>query len=365
MLTQRKQKFSDVMNRLIPLFLAFLVGAIFAMIIGYSPFEVYGLIIKGGFGSLSSWMMTLGFACPIIMTGIATAFSFKAGVWNIGIEGQLYIGAYAAALVGGGYYGIGALGLPPLVHILLALLAGALFAALFALIPALLKAVLNVNVVVSTMMLNYIAIGLTNFLCKAFHQGNQSYDSTYAVMDTAVIPKIDPRFRVTYAIFLAVAVVAVITFILKRTKFGYEVNAIGRQLEFSEATGMRVKKKIILLFLVSGIIAGLAGATEVLGVNKNFTPDFSGNPGLGWEGYFVAVLADNNPIAVLIIAILFGGFRFGSISAQSKIGMPLDLLNIIKSTMILFYAVRYLKPDAKIFNLFGMENRRTLKRRVK
>lgn len=364
MLTHQKQSICNVMNRLIPLFLAFMVGAAFALIIGHNPFEVFGLIIQGGFGSVGNWMMTLGFACPIIMTGIATAFSFKAGVWNIGIEGQLYMGAYAAALVGGGYYGIDALGLPSYIHIPLALLAGAAAAVAFAMIPALLKALLNVNVVVSTMMLNYIATGLTNFMCKAFHQGNQSYDSTYSVMDTAIISKLDSRYRVTWAIFIAVAVVILITFILKRTKFGYEINAIGRQLEFSEATGMRVKKKIILLFVVSGVIAGLAGATEVLGVNKNFTPGFSGDPGLGWEGYYVAVLAENNPIAVFIIAILFGGFRFGSISAQSKIGMPLDLLNIIKSTMILFYAIRYLKPDAKIFNLFGKKDR-TLKRREK
>ncbi len=353
MLTTTKERICNILNKLIPLFLAFLVGAIFALIIGFNPFDVYARIIKGGFFSTNNLMMTLGFACPIIMTGIATAFSFKAGVWNIGIEGQLYIGAYAAALVGGGYYGISSLGLPSYIHIPLAILTGALFAALYALIPALLKALLNVNVVVSTMMLNYIATGLTNFMCKAIHQGDQSYDSTYAVMDTAILPKLDSRFRVTYAIFIAIAIVVVITFILKRTKFGYEVNAIGRQLEFAEATGMRVKKKIIILFLVSGVIAGIAGATEVLGVNKNFTPGMSGDPGLGWEGYFVAVLANNNPIAVFIIAIIFGGFRYGSISAQSQIGMPLDLLNIIKATMILFYAIRYFKPESRIFNIFG------------
>lgn len=365
MLTQRKQRICNVLNRLTPLLLAFFVGALFALLIGFNPFEVYGLIIEGGFGNAQNWMMTLGFACPIIMTGIATAFSFKAGVWNIGIEGQVYIGAYAAALVGAGYYGISSLNLPAYIHIPLALLAGALFAALYAMIPALLKALLNVNVVVSTMMLNYIAIGLTNFMCKSFHQGDQSYDSTYMIMDTAMLPKLNPRYRVTWAIFIAVAIVILVTFVLKRTKFGYEVNAIGRQLEFSEATGMRVKKKVIILFLVSGIIAGLAGATEVLGVNKNFTPGLSGDPGLGWEGYFVAVLASNNPIAVFIIAIIFGGFRYGSISAQSKIGMPLDLLNIIKATMILFYAIRYFYPESKLFNWFGMGRKAALKKEVK
>ena len=101
-----------------------------------------------------------------------------------------------------------------------------------------------------------------------------------------------------------------------------------------------------------------------VGRRMAFTPGISGDPGLGWEGYYVAVLAENNPIAVLIIAIIFGGFRYGSISAQSKIGMPLDLLNIIKATMILCYAVRYIYPDAKIFNLFTPE-KLALKRRVK
>ena len=112
---------------------------------------------------------------------------------------------------------------------------------------------------------------------------------------------------------------------------------------------MRAKSKIIIVFMVSGIIAGLAGATEVLGVNKNFIPAFSQNPGLGWEGYYVASLTGSNPFASVIVSIIFGGFRYGSISAQSKLGMPLDLLNIIKSTMILFYAIQYLRPSSKIF----------------
>ena len=155
---------------------------------------------------------------------------------------------------------------------------------LYAAIPALLKAYLNANVVVTTIMLNYIAIELTEFLTKAFFQGDQSYDSTYAIQETAEIPKIMSRYRVSYAIFLAVAIVLVVWFVSRRTSFGYEISAIGRQLEFSEAVGMRVRKKIVLIFLISGAIAGVAGATEVLGVNKNFMPNFSTNPGLGWQG---------------------------------------------------------------------------------
>ena len=338
--TKRKERAIFILNTIIPLLFAFLVGAVFALIIGYNPLEVYGVILKGAFSTAGGWMQSLGFACPIIMTGIATAFAFQSGLWNIGVEGQLYIGAFASALVGGGYFFFDAV--PPMLQAPLALVAGALMGMLYGLIPALLKAYLNIDLVVTTIMLNYIAIETTEYLVKAFFQGNQSYDSTYAVMPTAVIPKLMSRYRLTYAIFIAVAVVAAVWFLLRRTRFGYEVGAIGRQLEFSEAVGMRVRKKILLVFLISGAIAGLAGACEILGVNKNFTPNFSTNPGLGWQGYFVAVLAQNNPIAVLLVAIVFGGFRYGSISAQSQLGVPLDLLNIIQGALIMFYAIEYI-----------------------
>jgi ABC-type uncharacterized transport system permease subunit len=347
---ETRDKIANIANKIIPLICAFVVGAIFCLIIGYNPVEVYGLVINGGFGSFGNLMFTLGFACPIIMTGLATAFSFKAGVWNIGIEGQLYMGAYAAALIGAGYYGMDTI--PSYLQIPLALLGGALAGMLYGLIPAVLKAYLNINVVVTTIMMNYIAIALTRFMCKAFHQGNESYDSTFQIMETATIPKIINKYRVTYAIFIALAISMIIIFIVYKTRLGFEISSVGRQFEFSAAVGMRAKSKIMIVFMISGAIAGIAGATEVLGVNKNFMPNFSANPGLGWEGYFVAVLSNNNPIAVIIVAILFGGFRYGSISAQSKIGLPLDLLNIVKSTLILFYAIKYIGGGSKIFNIF-------------
>lgn len=348
-----------LVNTLLPLFFAFLVGAVFALIIGYNPLEVYGVILRGAFSTPGGWMQSLGFACPIIMTGIATAFAFQSGLWNIGVEGQLYIGAFASALVGGGYFFFDKL--PAAIQAPAAILAGALMGMLYALIPALLKAYLNIDLVVTTIMFNYIAIGVTEYLVKAFFQGNQSYDSTNAIMPTAIIPKFSSRYRLTYAIYIAVAIVAVVWFILKRTRFGYEIGAVGRQLEFSEAVGMRVRKKILQVFLISGAIAGIAGACEILGVNKNFTPGFSTNPGLGWQGYFVAVLARNNPLAVLIIAIAFGGFRYGSISAQSKLGVPLDLLNIIQGALIMFYAIEYVYRHTdyakKLRGLFKLKKR--------
>lgn len=349
----RKSRAPAALNIIIPLFFAFLLGAVFTYIAGYHPMEVYGLIVKSAFTTKGGWMHTLGFACPIVLTGIATAFAFKCGLWNIGVEGQLYCGAFVAAMVGAGYMGADAL--PAGLHMPAALIAGVIAGALFALIPALLKAYLNIDVVVTTIMLNNIAIEFTEFLTKAFFQGDSTYDATDTIMKTAEIPKIISKYRVTYAIFIAIAVVLVVWFVQKRTSFGFEVSAIGRQLEFSEAVGMRVRRKVIIIFLISGAIAGIAGATEVLGVNKNFMPFFSTNPGLGWQGYYVAVLAHNDPLAVFLIAILFGGFRYGSIAAQSRLGVPLDLLNIIQGSLIMFYSIKYIKENTKFFD--GMLSR--------
>lgn len=344
MSNRTSERVCSVLNVIIPLFFAFLVGAIFALIAGYNPITVYGTILAKGFGSIGGIMQSLGFATPLIMTGIATAFAFKSGIWNIGVEGQLYMGAMATALIGGGYFGIN---LPAGMHVVVALLAGALLGMLFACIPAALKAFLGVNEVVTTIMLNFAATYFTTYLVKCQFQGSATYDSTESILSTAIIPKLDPRYRVTYALFLAIAIVMVIWFVSKRTKFGYEISAIGRQLEFSEAAGMRVKKKIFIMFIISGAIAGLAGGSEMLGVNKQFTPNFSTNPGLGWQGYFICVLSQQNPLAVLIIAIIFGGFRYGSIALQSQIGLPLDLLNIIQGSLILFYSIQYLVPGKK------------------
>lgn len=337
----------SVVNTLIPLIFAFAIGAVFLLIVGYNPLETYAMIFSKALGSVTGIMQTLGFATPIIMTGIATAFCYRAGIFNLGIEGQLYMGAIAATVVGAGYLGLD--NLPVYIHLPLAILAGVLFGMLYAVIPALLKAYLKINEVVTTIMLNYVAIYFTSYVVKGWLQGELTYDSSNRILDTAIIPKFSSRYRVTFAVIISVAIVLIIWFILAKTKFGFEMNSIGRQLEFSEAAGMRVKRKIVVIFLISGAIAGIAGATEILGVNLSFTPEFSTNPGLGWQGYFVAVLARSNPIAVLLIAILFGAFRYGGIAAQSATGIPLDLLNIIQSALILFYAVQYIGSSSRLF----------------
>lgn len=320
---------------LVPLVFAFIVGSIFSLICGTNPFTLYGYIIKRSFLSVGGLLNTLGYATPIIITGIATALSLRAGIFNMGIESQVIIGGLTAALAG---YLIQ--GLPRPAHLAVCLAVAALFASMLALIPGILKAKLRINEVVTTVMLNSITLQLATFLTNNYLGTGDAYPHTEYILDTARLTQLNSRYRCTSAIFIALAIWAALFFLLKKTKLGYEIDCIGKQWEFSDAVGMRVSKKIIMIFALGGAVAGIAGATEIMGVNYNFTPTFSANPGIGWDGFYVCILSGNNPVGILIYAIVFGALRYGAMAAQTGLGVPLDLINIIKSTLVLFMAVK-------------------------
>ena len=331
----KRKRICGVIDVIIPLVLAFGVGSIFSLICDCNPFKLYGYICKKAFGSLGGWLNTLGYTTPILMTGIATAFSIRAGIWNMGIEGQVFCGAFATAIAG---YAIK--GLPAAIHIPICLLVGALFGAAYALIPGLLKAKFRINEVVTTVMLNSIATTVTTFVTQNYLSTGDAYVHTEFIENSARLSKFISRYRCSTAFIIAIVIWAVLYFVLAKTKFGYEVSCIGKQLEFSDAVGMRVSKKIIAIFVIGGAIAGIAGATEIMGVNYNFTPTFSASPGIGWDGFFVCVLVGSDPIGILIYSIVFGALRYGAIVAQTGLGVPLDLVNVVKSTLILFEAIK-------------------------
>lgn len=325
-------KFCDI---LIPLLLAFGVGAVFSLICGCNPFTLYGYIVKKAFFSMGGFLNTLGYATPIIITGMATSLSLKAKVFNMGVEGQVFVGAFVAALAG---YMI--TGLPTLLHVTLCLVIAAAAGALYAFIPGILKAKLNVNEVVTTIMLNSIATIVTGFLTQSYLGTGDAYAHTENILQTARLVKLDSKYRCTTAIFIALVIWAFVFFLMKRTKFGYDINCIGKQMEFSDAVGMRVSRKIIWIFVIGGSFGGIAGATEIMGVNYNFVNTFSANPGIGWDGFFACILAGSEPVGVLLYAVVFGALRYGALAAQTGLGVPLDLINIVKSTLVLFMALK-------------------------
>ncbi|MEG1383660.1 MAG: ABC transporter permease, partial [Oscillospiraceae bacterium] len=270
---------SSILNLLLPIVFAFSVGAIFIAINGKNPLYIYKFLISQSLLNTTGILNTLAYATPIIMTGLGIAISFKSGLFNMGIEGQMYMGAFFAT-----YLGFTLQGLPSILHISICILGGAIMGMLFAIIPAVLKAYFHVNEMVVTMMLNYAAIIFTKYLTNGPFTANIGYPATQAVSDSAKLTRLSSKSALTPAIFIAIALVLLVFIIYKKTKLGYEIEALGKHVEFADSVGMRVDKKIIVIFLIAGAISGIAGATEMLGVHYRFTPGFSTNPGLGWDG---------------------------------------------------------------------------------
>lgn len=336
-----KRLIIGVINILMPIVFALAVGAIFVAFSGKNPISVYSFLIKQSLFNEIGLLNTLVSATPIIMTGLGIAISFKSGLYNMGIEGQMYAGAFFAA-----YLGFTLSGLPSFIHITICILGGMLTGMLYSLIPAILKAKFHVDEMVATMMLNYVAIIFTKYLTNGPFYGFTGFPATVFINDEAKLPRFNSKVPFTPAFFIAIALVLIFMVIYKKTKLGYEMEAMGKQVYFSDSVGMRVDKKIIVIFLIAGAVSGIAGATEVLGVHGRFISGFSANPGLGWDGMLVALLASNNPIGVVLAAILFGALKYGGTTLQTFMGVSNDTIGIIQAALILFLSVRYIKTDS-------------------
>ncbi len=329
------------LNIILPVIFALAVGAVFVAATGKNPLEVYTFLIEQAFFSKIGFMNTLVCATPIIMTGLGIAICFKAGMYNMGIEGQMYLGAFFAA-----YLGFTLKGLPSLVHITICILGGMFMGMLYSLIPSILKARFHVDEMVSSMMLNYAAQIFTKFLTNGPFYGNAGFPATVFIEDSAKLPRFNSKVAFTPAFFIALFCVAVFMLIYKKTTLGYEIDAMGKQIYFADSVGMRVDKKIIIIFLIAGAVSGVAGATEMLGVHYRFISGFSANPGLGWDGMLVALLASNNPIGIIFAAIMFGALKYGGTTLQTFMGVSNDTIGIIQSSLILFLSVRFIKNNS-------------------
>ncbi len=349
---------ASVLNLLLPIVFAFSVGAVFIALTGKNPLHIYGFLIEQSLLSRTGILNTLAYATPLIMTGLGIAVSFKAGLYNMGIEGQMYMGAFFAT-----FLGFTLKGLPPIIHVTICILGGMAMGMLYSIIPAVLKAYCHVNEMVATMMLNYAAIIFTKFLTNGPFTAKIGYPATEAVEESARLPRFSSRAPLTPAIFIALALVLLVWVIYRKTVFGFEIEAIGKHVEFADSVGMRVEKKIIRIFLLAGAISGIAGATEMLGVHYRFTPGFSTNPGLGWDGMLVALLGSHEPFSVLAAAIFFGALKYGGTTMQTFVGVSNDTIGIIQASLVLFLSARYISKDSRIFDgLEGFISKRRLER---
>ena len=320
-----------ILPQIIAILLAFLTGAIILLATGYAPLEAYSAMLIGAFGNLTSIGLTFSNATPILFTALAFLFAFKSGLFNIGAEGQLLIGGFAAALVG-----ISFNDLPSFIHVPLALLAAALAGGLWGLIPAVLKVWFGAHEVITTMMLSYVALYFTSYLVNYPYKAPGWVSQTIPVSPSAELPRLLQASQLSAAIILAMLLVVLTWYIFQKTSFGYEIRAIGLSVSVAENAGINVKRGMIYALIISGAIAGIGGAGEVLGVHRRFIDGFS--PGYGWDGLAVALVGGLHPVGVLVAAILFGALRSGGMTMSRVVGVPIDIIFLIQALVILYVA---------------------------
>jgi len=317
------------------LLLSFLVGGLVLAIAGYNPFEAYAALAKGSFGSLDAVANTLAKATPLLFTGLAVAIAFRGGMFNIGAEGQLYLGALTAALVG-----IYLNGVPGFLHIAIAMLLAGIAGALWSSIAGWMKVKWNAHEVIVTIMLNYIAISLTDYLVNYSFKAEGMVVRTEEIAKSMRLLQIVPHSYWTIGFFFALAAAGFAYWYFKYTVDGYEIRAVGSNAAAARTGGVSVGRRIVLVMLISGAFAGFAGAVEVMGVHHYFIKGLS--PGYGFDGIAVAVLAKNHPLGVIVSAILFGALRSGSMLLDRETDVPGDFVVIIQALVILFVAIPWL-----------------------
>ena len=332
---RRLQYFQVALYPIIASCMALLVGAIIMLLAGYNPLTAYAALFEGAFGNRVAVAETLLRSTPLLFTGLAVAFAFKCGLFNIGVEGQLHIGAFAAALVG---YQV--TGLPAILHIPLSLLAAAVVAGIWAGIPGYLKARFGTHEVINTIMMNHIAIALVAYLVVHPFRAPGVIPRTSNVLPSAQLFRFVEHSRLNLGIFIALIALYLIYYLLWKTNIGYEIRAVGLSEKAAEYAGISVRKNIVLAMVISGMLGGLAGAERIMGMHLSFIQGFS--PGYGFEGIAVALLGRNHPLGILFSAILFGALANGGFRMSMVTDVPTDLVTIIQAVVVFFIAAEQL-----------------------
>ena len=319
---------------LLAVILGLVAGAILMISAGANPIEAYSAMISGAFGGGSELGRTLEKATPLILAGLAVAFAFKAGLFNIGGQGQLLLGAAFGAWAGFAF------DLPAIIHIPFTLIVGGFVASLLGALVGLLKATRGVHEVISTIMLNFVAANFTDWLASRdgpWFDPPETNPSNLArtplVADSAEIPRVA---GLPMGFLVAVAAAVVIWWLLERTTFGFEIRTVGANRHAARYAGISGTRMIVLAMAISAFLAGLGGVIETTGVVGRFEPGF--NTGLGFDGITIALLARTNPLAVVPAALLLGAMDAGSSLMQARSSIEPEIISLIQAFILFLVA---------------------------
>ncbi|MFN8626806.1 MAG: ABC transporter permease [Candidatus Binatia bacterium] len=309
---------------------ALVVSAFIVLLSGHNPLVAFAALIEGAFGNRDALSEVAVKACPLLLTGLAIAVSFQAGVWNIGVEGQLLMGALAFAA-------LGTQPLPAAVALPIDLSLAALLGALWAAVAGVLKLRRNVNEVISTIMLNFIALGLIGYLVQGpLMEAAGRYPQTDAIVSAAWMPRVAAGYRIHYGLPLAALIAVGLHVLLFRSVAGYEMRAAGLNPTAARLAGIDVERRVLLALTLSGALAGLAGGIEVSAVTHRLYERFS--PGWGFTAIAVGLLGRLSPAGVVVAAFFFGALDAGSNAMQRTAGVSSVLVSVIQGIVILAVA---------------------------
>lgn len=329
-----------VLIPLLAVFLALVIGALIMMATSVAPATIlksFVAMADGSLGSMNAISETLTASIPLVMAGLGIGLAFRAGLFNIGAEGQMVVGGLATAIAAFSFTG-----LPMILHLPLALLIGMSVGAVYAAIAGVLRATTGAHEVISTIMLNLISFRLLDYLLRQpyIQKEGRADPISRAVLETAELPRLltflDPNLRLHLGLFIMLAAVAIVWWLLFRSKLGFAFRISGENPGAARYAGIRAGLTVVLAMAIAGALAGLAGATQVSGVLGRATPGFTA--GIGFDAIAVALLGRSHPVGILLAGLLFGALEAGGRQMQVDAGVSIDMISIIQALIIIFVA---------------------------
>lgn len=327
-------KLQAILGQLIAVAFALLLGSLIILLIDESPVLVFTTLLRGAFGDTGRIAGTLVQTTPILISGIAACIALRGGMFNVGVEGQLFLGGFAAALVGF------SLDLPPVLHVLAGLMAAVLAGAVWIAIPAWFRVRFNTNEVVSTILSNYVAILLTSYFTIFLFKRPGGWSETPPILASAHLPQLFDFSRLNWGLVIGLVLAVAAAWYFRSTPGGYSVSMTGSAPKFAEYGGINVKKQGFWVLIVSGGVGGLAGGVETLGVHHRFMEGFA--PGFGFDGLIAALLANGSPIGTIVTALFFGALRSGSLLLETDTAASREIITVIQALIILSVSAQVL-----------------------
>ncbi|MGK7940904.1 MAG: ABC transporter permease [Crocosphaera sp.] len=323
-----------LLTSFLAIFLALLIGAILIIFTGNNPLEAYQVLFQESLFNYYGFANTLTKTTPLLLASLGILIALKGGQFNIGGEGQIYLGALGSTLAA-----LFINNIPSFLHITVALIAGFLGGAFWGMIPGYLKAYRGLNEVITTLLLNYIAINFISYLVH-YPLGEPNAPSAYSplIAESAKLPILLPKTLAHGGIIVAIIATIIVGFLLQKTIIGYQIEVVGLNPKAATYGGIAVKKTILLVMALSGGLCGLAGATEVMGLKYRLFENFS--PGYGFNAIAIAVLSRGNVLGVFITSLFFGALLSGANVMQRSAEVPVTIVAVIQGLTLLFIGIR-------------------------